>query len=85
MALVRCSVHPIDKRLVKNNYVAKVKPLGSSSEAVICGRIRCTNSGLVWLTDKELEEFHKGNRIFSFVSRGIKVRVSNELLPLPIE
>lgn len=83
MALVRCSLHPVDKILAKNNYVTRAKLFGSSNLGVICGRTRCKNTGLVWLTEKELEEFHKGNRIFSLANRGVKLKVSDELIPLP--
>jgi len=83
MAIVRCEEHPVDLARATNRYVKRVKPLGYPDTAAICGIANCTNPGLVWLTEDELNEFKRGKRYFRVKTYTVKVKVADELLSLP--
>ena len=83
MAIVRCGKHPVRLDIATNKYVKRVEPIGYPNTAAICGTAACEESGLVWLTDEELEQFNRGVRYFRVKTFTIKVKVSDRLLPLP--
>lgn len=74
MALSRCNKcgQPQGRR---NNYVYSVEPLNYPNTSTICGRNGCNNPGLIWLNEKEYEEYQNRNRIFAFSSSVTKVKV----------
>ena len=83
MAIVRCEVHRVRLDLAKNTYTKRTEPLGYPNTAAICGIANCTRPGLVWLTDQEVDEFNKGERYFRVKTYTVKVRVADNLMPLP--
>ncbi len=74
MALARCRKcgHPNGRT---KTYVAAAIPVGGHATAAICGRADCEEPALIWLTMKERAEYDKGQRVFSFDSCVMKVRV----------
>jgi hypothetical protein len=83
MAIVRCDIHPVERNLAKHTYEKRAKPLGYPTTAAICGRVGCKEPGLVWLTHEEVEQFNGKQRYFGVHTQTIKIRVSDQLLPLP--
>ena len=83
MAIVRCDIHPLDMSRCTNNYVIIVEPIGYPETAVICGRPGCEKPGRVWLTDKEINQFAEGKRIFSISNHATKIKLSDIESPIP--
>jgi len=83
MAIVRCEIHPVKLAQATNKYAKRVKPLGYPATAAICGTQNCTKPGLIWLTEEELSEYNRGERYFRVKTFTVKVRASDETLPLP--
>lgn len=83
MAIVRCDIHPVDKRYSKDIYVARTKPFGYPNTAAICGRGGCKLPGFVWLTKEDLIQFRNGERYLSLDTGLVRLRVTDELLELP--
>lgn len=83
MAIVRCEIHPVQLRFTKNKYFRRVRPIGYPDTACICGHLGCKLPGLVWLTKDEVKDFNNGNRYFEVKTFTIKVKVVDDLLPLP--
>lgn len=76
MALVRCEdcgVKQPGQGHYKLKYVTHVLPIGHPRSAIICGRPRCQNPGLIWLVEKESKAYDKGQRIFSLKTSTTKV------------
>jgi hypothetical protein len=61
----------------------RAKPIGYPHTSSICGIRGCTKPGFVWLTDEELQAFNEGERLYRVKTYTVKVRVSDELIPLP--
>lgn len=74
MALVRCDMHR-RWRGIKHRYVGNVRPVGFPQTAVICGRPVCEEPGLVWLTQRELDAYQGGQRVFPIFTHSAKVKV----------
>ncbi len=83
MAIVRCVQHPVKLDLATNRYQMRAAPLGYPTTAAVCGIADCRQPGLVWLTDEELAQFNRGERYFRVKTFTVKVRVSDQLQPLP--
>ncbi len=83
MAIVRCDRHHVRLAQATNRYAKRAKPLGYPATAVICGTKDCTDPGLIWLTEEELSEYNHGERYFGVKTFTVKVRASDDLLPLP--
>lgn len=74
MALVRCDRHGTI-RGIKHKYVGRMHPVGFPNTAAICGRLGCEEPGLVWLTQRELDAYQGGQRVFPIFTHSAKVRV----------
>jgi hypothetical protein len=83
MAIVRCEIHPVKLAQATNKYAKRVKPLGYPVTAAICGTKNCIKPGLIWLTEEELSEYNRGERYFRVKTYTVKVRASDDTLPLP--
>jgi len=83
MAIVRCEIHPVKLAQATNKYAKRVRPLGYPVTAAICGIKNCTKPGLIWLTEEELSEYNQGERYFRVKTFTVKVRASDDTLPLP--
>ena len=83
MAIVRCEIHPVKLAQATNKYAKRVKPLGYPFTAAICGIRNCTKPGLIWLTEEEVGEYNRGERYFRVKTFTVKVRASDDVLPLP--
>jgi hypothetical protein len=70
-AIIRCDDHGTQK---PEKYIAKVKPLGYPTSAIICGIKTCPNFGLIWLTRAGLAEYNAGQRTFTLDTNTAKVR-----------
>lgn len=76
MALCRCKEKHSNPKGKKVDYVESKYPIGYPDEtSSICGIKDCINTGLIWLTKDELNEYIEGNRIFSYSNAGSKVKV----------
>ena len=67
----------------KYEYVAGVAPLGYPETAIRCtrsGKNWCKEPALVYLNTGELEEFQNGERVFTPPGRGVKFKVSDEVV-----
>ncbi len=74
MAMMRCAFHkPIGRT---HNYVAGVEPVGFPATAVVCGIRACSSSALIWLDDREKDDFDGGERIFRSFTAAMKVRAA---------
>lgn len=74
MAIVRCNDHPI-MRGAKHRYVAFGGPPGHPSSGLICGRHACTNPGVAWLTEEEVAEFERGQRVFGVHTNAVNIGI----------
>ena len=83
MAIVRCEIHPVKLAQATNKYARRVKPLGYPVTAAICGTKNCCEPGLIWLTEEELSAYNRGERCFGVKTFTVKVRASEDTLPLP--
>ena len=53
-----------------------VQPVGYPESAIICGRVGCTNPGLLWLEESEWRDYQQGERIFFIPGHaGVKIKV----------
>lgn len=76
MALSRCKEEHSNPKGRNVDYVESKYPIGYPDDtSSICGRKDCENAGLIWLTQKEVFDYNKGNRIFSYASAVSKVKV----------
>jgi hypothetical protein len=82
VAIVRCSIHPVDLTRDRNHYINKVYPVGYPNTAAICGKAECTNSGYIYLSDDEVKSFYKGERYFNVHTYTVKVKVENRLFDI---
>jgi len=82
MALCRCVKHGWPKGRNGREYVASVEPVGYPDTAVICGLSNCDEPGLIWLDEGDLEEYYKGERVFTGSSNFTKVKAKDSPLVL---
>lgn len=75
MALCRCKQNHGFPNGRSVDYVNAVEPIGYPSTSSICGRNKCENPGVIWLTKEEWKKYQEGIRIFSYASSVSKVRV----------
>ena len=79
MALCRCKEHPA-KRTYYTHYV---EPIGYPKTSSICGiannKKTCSNPGLIWLKEDEVQAFNNNVRIFTYDHNCSKVEVNNSL------
>lgn len=76
MVLCRCKEKHYNPKGKNVDYVESKYPIGYPDEASsICGRKNCENAGLIWLTQEELHDYNKGERVFSYASAVCKVKV----------
>lgn len=73
MALVRCKKHG-KPRGRSREYVGPVEPLGFPETAAICGRHECEEPGLIWLEQRELDAYSRGQRVFYGESSVMKAK-----------
>lgn len=62
MAIVRCLEHAPQNR--KINYSQYVEPVNHPNSGLICGKNSCEKSAFIFLDNKDLSSFTRGNRIF---------------------
>ena len=74
MSLIRCEHHGRPKGR-KQNYVMGVKAVGYPETAAICGRTRCKNPRLLWLTAAEQAAHQKGQSVFAVSNAAVKIKV----------
>jgi len=81
MALARCRKcgKPSGRT---NEYVAAAEPHGYLHTAAVCGSSGCEEPALIWLTSEEKAAFDRGQRVFSFATQTMKVRVT-AMSPIP--
>lgn len=75
MALCRCIDHspPIGRA---QTYFRSVEPLGyPNSTSSLCGRKKCKNDGVIWLTKEEYKDYESGEKIFPYATAVTKVKV----------
>ncbi len=73
MALCRCKNHK--PYSTKNEYIDFVEPLSFGNGSIICGRKKCENEGVIWITKSEFIQYSNGMRIFHFPTAVCKVKV----------
>jgi len=83
MAIVRCEKHPVNLAQATNKYVKRVKPIGYPNTAAICGIGGCSEPGIIWITEEELDAYNRGERYFRVKTYTVKVRASDDILSLP--
>ncbi len=77
MALARCSHHGRPEGRGGNTYHCDpVKPWGYPDTAAMCGRTDCDHPALIWLLTDERGDYDRGQRVFGFASKTIRVRVA---------
>jgi hypothetical protein len=84
MSVARCATCGLMSRRL-SAYSLVVEPVGYPDSSTICGSPGCENPALIWLTAWEASEFRSGRRVFSVAGRAPKVRVNNEIRPIPHE
>jgi len=77
MAICRCKYHS-PPRGIKRTYVGFVLPVGYPDTALICGR--CDKPALIWLDEKDTDEFHNGNRVFTGPNNFTKVKTKDDII-----
>jgi hypothetical protein len=75
MALARCEQCG-KPQPNKRHYVNARQPVGYPNTALICGRKGCHNPGLVWLEQREEQEYQQGTRIFSIPNAAAKLKLA---------
>ncbi|MEI6506837.1 MAG: hypothetical protein WCO54_00035 [Bacteroidota bacterium] len=78
MAICRCKDEKHQPKGKTHNYKYYAFPIGDENTAFICGRRKCKNPGVIYLTKSELKEFTKGERIFAFKSNSSKVKLEDK-------
>ena len=63
MAIVRCKICGLNHSKTKRTYATKVIPVGYPDTALICGRSKYKNPGLVWPENDEVRAHEKGEKI----------------------
>jgi hypothetical protein len=63
MAVGRCQKCGPRKALVKD--YAHRHDVAKTERPAFCGRNSCMNPAVIWLSDKEQERYHSGERIFT--------------------
>lgn len=75
MALCRCNEEHANPHGIVNEYVIGVEPIGYPETSSICGIPNCENSGLIWLTQAEFDQYQNNERIFRYANNTTKVKV----------
>ncbi len=73
MAAARCEMCGSPKGL-KNSYLHP-HPL-VAPQPVLCGSQNCTKSAVIWLTDEEEADYHRGVRFFHLANHHREATVS---------
>ena len=74
MAMVCCENCGAPKG-VTHQYVASVKPVGYPNPAVLCCRRGCHEPGSVWLNERDMLNYHAGERAIVIWGQSVKVQV----------
>jgi hypothetical protein len=77
MALARCEDCGVPDGRTKTYSGKRYFPIGFPQSGVICGKPRCENSAIVWLTFEEENQYEKGLRIFTMASNTAKVKIQD--------
>ena len=74
MAIARCLDH-VPAAARGNEYVSHHLPVSHPESGLICGRITCEATAIVWLKADEEEQYQRGVRIFRLPTMAAKVQV----------
>lgn len=72
MAYCRCIRHPPRSK----KYRFYVNPIGYP-DALVCGTKNCSEPAVIWLDQKEMKQYKKGERIFLSSAIRAKFRADN--------
>jgi len=75
MALVTCEKCGPPKGSKRQYGPVPVLPVNHPNSGVVCGRVGCTNPGVVWLDQSDAAEYKKGERVIPVPNSGVKLRV----------